>query len=480
MNYFKRTRVGRMRFALISLGVSLFLAVPLWAQTDSRPSQQPLPALVGADNSATLADNENQENQENDDRMRTPPPLSGEPYSTLPSERSNYLRGGLSFSSAYTDNAYGAVPGHPVSDISYSIWPSIALDETTSRSHLIFNYSPGFTFYQRTSSLNEADHNAAIDFQYRLSPHVTFSARDGFQKTSNVFNQPNFAPVGVVQGGGQGPNLSIISPIADRLSNFGNVGLTYQFALNGMIGANGTFSYIHYPDPAQVPGLYDSNSQAGSAFYSLRISKMHYFSASYQYQRLVSYPTGGVGETQTHALLFFYTLYPTTRFSISFFGGPQHSNTLEPPMPPLQLQLPAMRSWSPAAGVSLSWQGRSNGFALSYSHMISGGGGLVGAVQMDSASVSVRQQITRTLGGFLSGGYAQNNVLGSQLSGSSNGHSVSGSASLQQTLGQHLNLQLAYTRLHQTYNDVAVISVAPDTNRESVSLSYQFSRPIGR
>lgn len=238
MNFFERTHVGRMRFEVISLGMSLLIAVPLWAQTDSTPSQQPVPALVGVDNSATLAENEN---QENDDRMQTPPPVSGEPYSTLPSERSNYVRGGLSFSSAYTDNAFGAVPGHPVSDVSYSIWPSIALDKTTSRLHWILNYSPGFTFYQRTSSLNEADQNAAIDFQYRLSPHVTFSARDSFQKTSNVFNQPNFAPVGVVQGGAQGPNLSIISPIADRLSNFGNVGLTYQFALNGMIGANERF-----------------------------------------------------------------------------------------------------------------------------------------------------------------------------------------------------------------------------------------------
>ena len=35
------------------------------------------------------------------------------------------------------------------------------------------------------------DQNASINFQYRLSPHVTFSARDGFQKSSSVFNQPD-------------------------------------------------------------------------------------------------------------------------------------------------------------------------------------------------------------------------------------------------------------------------------------------------
>ena len=36
--------------------------------------------------------------------------------------------------------------------------------------------------------LNETDQNASIDFQYRLSPHVTLSAHEtDFQKSSNVF-----------------------------------------------------------------------------------------------------------------------------------------------------------------------------------------------------------------------------------------------------------------------------------------------------
>jgi hypothetical protein len=112
--------------------------------------------------------------------------------------------------------------------------------------------------------------------------------------------------------------------------------------------------------------------------------------------------------------------------------------------------------------------------------MISGGGGLIGAVQMDSAAASVRQQITRTLSGSFSGQYTQNYGLGGELSGTSNGHTISGSAYLQRTFGPHLNLQLGYTRLHQNYSNVAILSLTPDTNRESISLSYQFSSPLGR
>lgn len=423
-----------------------------------------------------------QASNDTSDRMSTPPVVSGQTYPTAvgSEERSNYVRAGVSFTSAYTDNALGAVNGTPVSDVSYSVFPTIALDETTSRMQAEFTYAPGFTFYQRLSSRNAVDQNASINFQYRLSPHVTFSAQDGFQKSSNVFNQPDLASAGAVSGGAQGANFSVIAPIADRLSNSGNAGLTYQFSRNGMIGGSGTFSNLHYPDPSQVPGLYDSSSQGGSAFYSHRISKLHYIGASYQYQRLMSHPTGGLNETQTHAVFFFYTVYPTSSVTISFFAGPQHSDTVESPMPPLLLPVPEARAWTPGAGASLSWQGRANSFSASYSHVISGGGGLLTAVKMDNASAAFRHQITSRLSGSLAGGYVRNNLLGTSLAGMNDGHSISGTASLQQMLGEHLNVQLGYSRIHQDYSGVTVLALTPDTNREFISVSYQFSRPLGR
>jgi len=99
---------------------------------------------------------------------------------------------------------------------------------------------------------------------------------------------------------------------------------------------------------------------------------------------------------------------------------------------------------------------------------------------MDSASASLRQQMMRNLSGSLAGGYVQNDVIGSTLAGDENGHTLSGTASLQQQVGQHINLQLGYTRLHQDYSSVAILAATPNTNREFVSISYQFSRPLGR
>src|SRR4051812_25216748 len=147
-------------FVLILLGT-----VPLWSQDD--PGGAPVtPADVKA--------------EPDDTRMLTPPPASGEAYALTPTfeSRSNFVRAGVTFNTAYSDNVLGGVVGKPVSDANYSVWPTIAIDETTTRLHSVLTYAPGFSFYQRTSDRDEADQKAMIDFQYRLSPHVTASLRD--------------------------------------------------------------------------------------------------------------------------------------------------------------------------------------------------------------------------------------------------------------------------------------------------------------
>jgi len=335
------------------------------------------------------------------------------------------------------------------------------------------SYSPGFTFYQRTSARNEADQNFAVDSKYRLSPHVTLSVRDSFQKTSNVLNQPNSDLAQPVSGAVFVPNDSVIAPVADMLRNVANATLTYQFSANGMVGASGTFTNLHYPNQAQVPGLGDSSSKGGSAFYNHRLSKMHYIGATYQYQMFLAYPTIGQSETQAHSVFLFYTIYFKPTFSVSFFGGPQYSNTQ-------QFGLPTSGSWSPGGGASMSWQGRLTSFALSCSRAINDSGGLSGAVQAISASSSLRRQISRNLNASVGASYADNSVLDALPALNTSGHTISGSASVQRQVGQHLNLQLQYMRLHQSYSDVAVLSAVPDRNRGSITISYQFARPLGR
>ena len=450
----------------IGLGFVLLVSAPVWPQED-KPTV-PVSAVTGPMIDVSINDDA--------DRMLTPPPVSGEAYPlSFPSdERANYLRGGVTFTTAYSDNVLGGGSASPVSDVSYSLWPTLALDRTQSRLHWVLSYAPGFTFYQRTTSRNEADQNLALDFQDRLSPHLTLSLRDSFQKSSDVFNQPDQGLAADVSGSAEGANDSVIAPLADRLSNNGNAGITYQFSANAMIGASGTFTNLHYPDPTEVPGLSDAASQGGSAFYSYRLAKQHYIGSTYQYQELLSYPAGGTNETQTQGVYFFYTYSLSPAFSFSLFGGPQYYSAGQQYISAALPAVAASQSWSPAGGASLNWQARHSGIAVSYSHSVSGSGGLVGAVELDSANASLRWQIARHFSTSLAAAYANNGVLAISSLG---GHSVSGSAALQREVGEHMNLQAGYTRLHQDYS---FLSANPDTNREWVAISYQFARPLGR
>jgi hypothetical protein len=440
--------------------VVLLAAVPLWSQSD--------PVATG-DPSTTA----------NDSQMSVPPPVSVEQYPavTASENRSNYLRTGVTVTSTYSDNLLGGVSARPVSDESYSILPFVALDQTTTRLHSILTFNPGFTFYQHTTDRNEADENASLDISYRLTQHVSLSVIDSFRKSSNLLSQPNGFESPVF-GSGQVSPVTVFAPVADQLSNSGTAQLRYQFALNAMVGVSGTFTNLHYSNPAEVPGLYDSGSKGGSAFYTHRLSGKHYVGATYQYQMLRAYPVGFRAQTTTNSLMLFYSVYLKPTVSLSFFGGPQYSDTQES-------IAPTLRSWSPAAGASLAWQERETNFAVSYSRMIAPGGGLVGAVRQDAAKVSLRRQLTRAMSGGLAAEYANNRLLDSgalQLVGGFNdsGHSVSGTVSLGRQLGQHFSLDLAYSRLHQSYSDIEAITGAPDTNRAWMSVSYQFARPLGR
>jgi hypothetical protein len=318
----------------------------------------------------------------------------------------------------------------------------------------------------------------ALNFQYRLSSHVTASLQDSFQKTSNPFNQPNPLSATPVSGSAPAPNLGVIAPTADQVRNTANAQITYQLSANGMAGVSGTFTNLNYPNPAEVPGLYDSSSIGGSAFYSRRLLEKYDVGVSYQYQDISSYQAGGhystQTQTQTQTIFLFCTISLKPTLSLSLSGGPQHSDATQLPLPPSQ-------SWSPMTMASLSWQGQRTSLAASYSRMVSGGGGLTGAYHSNTASISGRWQLSRTWTAGLSASYWLYQTLTPFFFGSSsNGRTVSGTTSVQHPLGEHLTIQAGYTRILQSYGGLAAMSATPGINQEFVSVSYVFARPLKR
>jgi len=408
-----------------------------------------------------------------DSAMLVPAPVNaGGASMAFPSEaaRSNYLEMGLSLMSAYDDNVTANTGGLPVQDVSYSIRPTVAWRQSSPRALWDFIYSPGFTFYHHTSSLNAPDHNLSLDSQFRLSPRLTLTLQDGFSKTSNPVAQ-FYESAGIPAGITQPLAATVVSPLADQIQNSGSVQLTYQFGRNSMVGASGIFSQLHYLDRKQVPGLFDSNAKAAQGFYSRRLSSKQYVGIRYEFQNLLATPNPIT--TETHSLVLFYAIYFRPRMSVSLFAGPQYSDTYG-------VTVVSTNTWSPTYGGSFDLQGVRTSLTVGAFHTITAGGGLQGATKSEGANAAVRRQLTKYFSGELAGFYSKYDVLVPSAQFSNGGQAVSGSISLHRQLRESFNIALTYTHLHQSYGDIEALSTSPNRNRVSVSLSYQLQRPIGR
>jgi hypothetical protein len=408
-------------------------------------------------------------------QLQVPPPVSGQGYSTafVGQDESNYLRGGISLSGAYSNDVSGG--STPVGSSSFSIWPTIMLDRTTYRSTLQLNYSPGFTFYQNASALNQSNQNLGFHLQYRLSPYVTATFQESFSRTPNIFNQPNPASTTSVSGSVPAPGVAVIVPAANQTNNATSAGVTYQISENGMVGVSGNFSKLGYSNQAQAAGVFDSQSVGASAFYSTRVHERYYAGISYQYGNMLSYQSVSPStRTQTQTIFMFVTVYVKPTFSFSVSAGPQHYISTQAPFP-------TAAAWQPMTMLSVSWQGERTTVAASYARSVNNGGGLNGTFHSNIANLSLMWRANRDWTTGVSGSYGNYNNLTPEFLGSSQGgHTISGTVFLQRAIKENVSLQFGYSWAHQTYAGIAIASNTPNISRAFVTLTFHFDRPLQR
>lgn len=406
--------------------------------------------------------------------MVTPPPVSGQSYrvETGMSERSNYISGTIVGGAGYIDNLFpGSNSQGQLGETAITLQPSIAFDAKSVRQHISAFYSPSFIFYEPTSALNEADHNAVFAFQYRFTRRLTMTLSDRLMKSSTGFGQIGS---GGISGSAQVANPGVIVPFGERFTNEANGGLSYQFNPHGMVGASGNVGNLHYPNSSQVPGLYNSNSRGGGAFYTHRLTASQYLGANYQYGQVFAYPTGQQYETQTHTIYGFYTFYPTESLSLSVSGGPQNYIGSHAPFP-------TTSAWTPAVTASMGWQNPHTSFAANFSRVVTGGGGLLGAFYTRSAGASGNWQMSRLWMSGLNVNYSINkNAIPAFGQNSLGGHSLTASVTLRRALTTHSSIALLYDRIQNRYGGIPSVDSNPSSDRVMLSYSWQFDHPVGR
>ena len=412
--------------------------------------------------------------------MQAPPPVSGQAFSTqVGSEvRMNYLSMGLGTVIAYDNNLVAGYGSKPLSEWSYTVWPTITVDKNTRRALALVTYTPGFTFYEPTSSFNESDQNLSGNVQYRMAEHTIVSVQDAFLKSSSIYNAPYAFTGGSVSGSGPSQVTGVIVPFANRISNASTAEVTSQTGEHTMIGGSGTFGELDYPNAAQAPGLYNSDSVSGSGFYNQRISTNQYLGATYQYSQIDAYPQNVTSETTSNTILPFYTIYlknsETGTLSLSATAGPEYYSAT-------QTGVTQLNAWAPSGTASLGWQGRRTNFATSYSHLVTAGGGLSGAYREDDAKFFARWELTHEWRLNLALAYANNkNITPLFPFSEPGGHALSGTLVGEHPLTRDLMMEVGYDRLHEDYSSISTIASSPDSDRVYISLTYRLTRPLGR
>ena len=167
--------------------------------------------------------------------------------------------------------------------------------------------------------------------------------------------------------------------------------MTYQFSANGMVGASGTFTNLHYPNEASGSGLvrFEFEGRIGFLQSPPLEDALH--------RGHVSIPdvpglSDGWAERDSDKQRFTFSIRSISSRRFRFRSSAARST-------PTRNSSGCRRStgWSPAGGASMSWQGKLTSFAASYSRIINSGGGLSGAVEASTASGSFRRQLTRRL-----------------------------------------------------------------------------------
>jgi hypothetical protein len=439
--------------------VVLLGAVPVWCQA------------TGTDEDEETAPTET---------MKTPPPVSGQAYPTATGEqvRVNFLTLGLTTEVAYDDNLLAGYATTSQGAEIYSIFPTVTLDRSTLALRAHINYSPGFTFYEPDTAYNEADQNLTTNLQYRVGTNVSLAVQDSLVRSSSLYSGPSGSPEGEVTGGAPIEATGAVALFADRISNTASVQLNDQISENAMFGVSGQYGLLDYPNPSQVPGLYNSTSWAGAAFCSQHISSRQYLGANFQHVRDVSYLKGTDSEVESDDVFGFYTIYlrssQTSTLSVSVTGGPEHYTAAQYPEA-------SLAAWTPSGTVGIGWQGHLSSFAASYSRTVTGGGGLPGAYGENATSAFYRRELTPAWELDFTGFYAVlKNDTPLYAFSDVGGHTVTGTASVMHSITRDLKFQIGYDRMEMRYDGIGALTKLPNSDREFGSLIWQFNRPMGR
>ena len=404
-----------------------------------------------------------------------PGELGAAPVTLQDTTRSNILSYGLSSAAAFDDNVQGSGGKQ---NILTSIQPQLGLSLNRTRIASALYYSPSYAFSSNVASQSVSSQVGGGQITYLFSRRLSVNLRGSFVSTSNPIESINASlelpQLGVLQR----PNDSFVGATVKQTFERVAGDLSYRLGQYTSAGVGGTFSNTNYRtlNDTQV-GNEQARSRAWSAysFLSHRLTPRYTIGFDYAAERFSSQQSVS---TMTHAPLGFVNIAVRPHLQLSVFAGPEFSFFQTSASGASVMLLPA-RTLSLSYGSTLSWQGEKNGLSLSFSQRVSDSiESSVAAVKARTVNFRADRQLTKrtTLGLFTN--YISNETLTS-IAGGSVPDSVVGGIGLQRQITQ--NISAGISAFHQEFlSPSSVLSGLATHDVVSVSIGYNFARPIGR
>lgn len=394
----------------------------------------------------------------------------------------NVLLGTISAGAAMDTNNNNSTID-PIVGEQYFLNPSLAVQQT--HGHMVWNmsYSPGLRVYVPSSSQpNQFSQLFGGTFRYDVTKRLTISLRQDYLRTNDPFQQLGTAPLQPGIGLLNQP-ATVALPDVRETSLLSEMLVNYHLAKHTSFGLSGDFTQMHYDDVIASNNTFINNRDiSGSAYLSHQFTARQAVGIQYVYLNLV-FPQGD-SLTSTHGILLFDQIAINPRMSFSIFGGPEYSRihnqevlNLSFLTAQIPIQIPIAASvWSPAAGTTFSWSGNRTALQASFVRRVSNGGGLLGSVEMNDASLQIKKKLARRWVGSLNADMMQENLLDATREDL---NILSTGAEIGRELAQNTWVRLSYQRMHGSGEYLSQAGFA-DHNRVTLTVQRNFNLPLGR
>lgn len=308
---------------------------------------------------------------------------------------------GLSFNTGSLSNYNWVNHGAPGYWLNVGMWGGgVSLTQVRPTSMVFLSYVGGVSLSSMTYGTGQAYTNlyqsATARILWNFANRWQLKIKDNFIYTDNPF-EPFLSYTSDPTP--NNPNPGIYFPAAVVEQNSGSVDLIYRLSQHDSLDFAGYESFQKYI--RGVTGLWNSFSYTGAAFYQ------HMFSTKLSAGTGYSFTAIDFGHGQSRAGVQMIESFIAYKFnhevSVSAWVGPEYTGTKN--LVPL-FCLPSgclieemyRSQWDVAEGATFSLLHNGNSIRASFSHRVTDGGGILGAINLYEGTIAYARPISRVWG----------------------------------------------------------------------------------